>query len=52
MSDQFRFCPPPGISTEQAIPILMKYLDQNPDALKYDMRNVANAVFHRVWPCQ
>ena len=51
MSDRFRFCPPPHGTVAEAMPILVKYLDDNPNSLRHDLRDVANAVFRLTWPC-
>lgn len=51
MNEQFRFCPPAGITLREAIPILLRYLDDNPEALKSDLRQVANYVGRLTWPC-
>jgi hypothetical protein len=40
MNDQFRFCPPPQATPKQIIPILLEFLDNNPVALKFDIRDV------------
>ena len=52
MNDKFRFCPPPGITPTEAIPIVLKYLDANPKALNFDLRDLANYVGRVTWPCK
>jgi Rap1a immunity proteins len=52
MNQQYRFCPPPGTTLKQAIPILLKFLDDNPVMLDYDIRDVANFMGRKTWPCQ
>ena len=52
MNDQFKFCPPPGITPEMVIPILLKFLDKNPKAVDYDLRDLANYVGRVTWPCK
>jgi|SRR6516162_2647992 hypothetical protein len=52
MNDKFRFCPPPEMTLTQAIPIVLKYLDDNPKALNFDLRDVANYVGRVTWPCK
>src|SRR5262249_8278635 len=44
MNEQFRFCPPPQITPKQVIPILLKFLGENPKALSLDIRDAANYV--------
>jgi hypothetical protein len=51
MNEKFRFCPPPGMTPMQAIPIVLKFLDDNPRALTLDIRDVANYVGRLTWPC-
>jgi hypothetical protein len=52
MSEQFRFCPPPEAALQQVIPIVLKFLDDNPKALDLDIRDVANYVGRLTWPCK
>jgi len=52
MSEQFRFCPPPEATPQQIIPIVLKFLDDNPKALDLDIRDVANYVGRLTWPCE
>jgi len=51
MNDKFRFCPPSGITPTQAIPIVLKFLEDNPKAQTLDIRDVANYVGRLTWPC-
>jgi hypothetical protein len=49
---QFRFCPPPQATPKQVMPILSEFLDKNPNALKFDIRDVMNYVGRLNWPCR
>ena len=51
MNDQYRFCPPPSITNQQVIPIIIKFIDNNPKALTMDIRDVANYVGRLNYPC-
>jgi hypothetical protein len=51
MSEQYRFCPPPGANLKQVVPILLKCLDDHPVLLDYDLRDVINAMGRATWPC-
>jgi hypothetical protein len=52
MSEKFRFCPPPEGTLQQFIPVVLKFLDDNPKALDLDIRDVANYVGRLTWPCK
>ena len=52
MNDKFRFCPPPTLTPTQAIPTVLKFLDDNPKALNLDLRDVTNYVGRLTWPCK
>jgi hypothetical protein len=52
MNDKFRFCPPPSTTPEQVIPILLEFIEKNPQVLPYDIRDIANYVGRLQWPCQ
>jgi hypothetical protein len=52
MNEQFRFCPPPAATPQQIIPIVVKFIDDNPKALNLDIRDVANYVGRLTWPCR
>lgn len=51
MNATFRFCPAREATLEQAIPVLVEYIDAHPAMLKYDIRDVASLAFRRMWPC-
>ena len=52
MNGQFRFCPPQEATPKRVIPILLEFLDKNPDFLKADIRDVMNYVGRLNWPCK
>jgi hypothetical protein len=52
MRDQFRFCPPPEATPTEVIPLVLKFLDENPAAQKLDIRDLANYVGRLTWPCK
>lgn len=52
MSDKFRFCPNPQGTIQQAMPVLLKFIEENPTMLKYDIRDVANFAFRQFHRCE
>jgi hypothetical protein len=46
-----RFCKPNGVGTEQAVRIIVKYLDQHPEQLGLDFRGLVLDAFRQAWPC-
>jgi hypothetical protein len=52
MNEQFRFCPPLAITPKQIMPLLMKFIDENPKTLDLDIRDVANYFGRLTWPCK
>jgi hypothetical protein len=52
MNDQFRFCPPPEVTVQQVIPVVWKFIKENPQAEDLDIRDVANNVGRLTSPCR
>lgn len=52
MNDQFKFCPPASATPEDIIPFILQFVEDNPQALPYDIRDVANYVGRQQWPCK
>ena len=52
MQASFRFCPARDATLEQAMPVLLAFVDADPTMLEYDIRDVASLAFRRAWPCQ
>ena len=51
MNERFRFCTPPSITVNEAIPALLKFIEANPQMNGLDIRDVANAAGRAMWPC-
>jgi hypothetical protein len=49
---QYRFCPPAGATTEQAIKVVITGLEARPDTRKRDFRLLAFAALNQAWPCR
>lgn len=45
------FCPPKGVTSEQATRIFVKYLETTPELLDQDLRLLVILAFQRAWPC-
>ncbi|MBN9598016.1 MAG: hypothetical protein J0G36_22035 [Afipia sp.] len=48
----FRFCVPESASLGQAIRIVIKYMESNPQLLHLDLRGLATTALHEAWPCK
>jgi hypothetical protein len=49
---KFRFCKPEGVTVGQAIQVILKRLEGNPEVWHQLFDTLALAVFVDVWPCQ
>ena len=45
------FCPPDGVVGEQILPIVMKYLKENPENLHYNAASLVTVALGRAFPC-
>lgn len=46
-----RFCPPSSVTVGQAARVIVKYLDDKPELLHGDFRDLAIQALRRAWPC-
>jgi hypothetical protein len=46
-----RFCPPEEATIDQAIRIVVKFLEQNPARLHLSFFNLAHIAMKEAWPC-
>ena len=49
---KFRFCKPESVTVGQAIQVILKRLEGNPEVWHQLFDTLALAVFVDVWPCQ
>lgn len=47
-----RSCPPSSTSALQTARVVLKYLDEHPERMHEDFRQLAIEAFHRAWPCR
>jgi hypothetical protein len=47
----YRFCPPPAVTTEQGARVLYKYLNTHPETSHLSAEDLALAAFRTAWPC-
>lgn len=52
MEPKLRFCPPEGVGYKQAMKLVLRGIDTQPDLLDEDLRNVVVAVLRHTWPCK
>jgi hypothetical protein len=52
LSEPIRFCPPSGVSINQAARVIMKFLDAKPEKLHEDFRGLAIEALRGAWPCR
>jgi hypothetical protein len=45
-------CPPPNVSSDQTIMIMVNYLENNPDKLNYPLSVSAEYLFTNTWTCK
>jgi hypothetical protein len=50
-SDGTKFCSPENASTNQGAKVLVKFLDDHPQALNLHVIPLALAAFRNAWPC-
>lgn len=46
-----RFCPPSSVTVGQAVRIMVKYFEDNPENLNMDFASMAVIRFRQLWPC-
>jgi hypothetical protein len=51
MNERFKFCPPASATPEQFVPLILQFIEGNPQVLPFDIRDVANYVGRQQWPC-
>ena len=44
-------CPPPGVTSGQAVSVITAFMERNPSQLHQDFRYLAIAALHHAWPC-
>jgi hypothetical protein len=49
---RFGFCTPDGVTTSQALRIVVKYMDDNPAVLHEDLREITVDALRSAWPCK
>lgn len=52
LAEPDNFCPPVGVSVDQAIRVFLKYLNQNPDRTHQPSEVLARLAFSATWRCQ
>lgn len=52
LDPRHRFCPPAGATTNQALWIVVDFLERRPDMRPGDLRVSALAALTLAWPCQ
>jgi len=52
MREEDRFCAPAGVTVGQAIKVLVKYLNENPDQTHQAGESLAISAFGKAWPCK
>jgi hypothetical protein len=51
-SPDWRICAPPDVTTEQAVKVVVKFLDDNTPRLHEDFQLLAHEALQKAWPCQ
>ena len=46
-----RFCPPQPVPTEQALRVVILYMEQHPKQLHLDLKVLALRALQQAWPC-
>jgi Rap1a immunity proteins len=52
LPEPFRFCPPNGWTTRQAVKVFANFLNQHPAVLHEPIADLALIAFRESWPCQ
>jgi hypothetical protein len=52
LEPRYRFCFPKDSNTQQAVRVVVAFLDKNPSMLHYDFRIVALIAMREAWPCK
>ncbi|GLS22841.1 hypothetical protein GCM10007874_58610 [Labrys miyagiensis] len=51
IGQRFNVCIPEEATTGQEVKVLVKYMDQHPEKLNWDLANVVFEAFREAWPC-
>jgi hypothetical protein len=52
LNEPHRFCTPDGVTVGQAISVLLKFLNKNPEQLHHGGELLAITAFEAAWPCK
>jgi hypothetical protein len=52
LEPRFRFCPPTTATRDQALRVVVKYLDSNPDKLHELFTGLVIVALREAWPCK
>jgi hypothetical protein len=52
LNEPVRFCPTNGVTGQQGLKVLIKFLDRYPERLHQPIAVLAIDAFHEAWPCQ
>ena len=47
-----RFCPPEGVTTEQAVSVVVRYIEARPESIDDPFAGLAVLAFQKAWPCR
>ena len=51
LDEQDKFCPPSQISVQQAVRVIVKFLNSNPEALHLKASTLTVSALKQAWPC-
>jgi hypothetical protein len=51
LPEHLRSCKPEGVTNEQAVRVVIAYVEARPERMHEDMRSLAIEAFHHAWPC-
>jgi hypothetical protein len=52
LAEPDNFCPPVGVTVDQAIRVFLKYLNENPDRTHGRSEVLGRIAFSTAWPCK
>jgi Ssp1 endopeptidase immunity protein Rap1a len=52
LSEPLRFCSPEGVTMDQAVGVLLKFLNAKPQLARENGEALAGVAFHAAWPCK
>ena len=52
LAEPDNFCPPKGVTVDQAVRVFLKYLKENPDRTHQPSEVLARVAFSKAWPCK